>query len=82
MLCNDESAVEVIGPVDRGERMIAKKGVRSIVRSISLMSGGRQAISGAWTRRLALDTLDGALQLMKSRHQLHLSATSPRRQRA
>jgi hypothetical protein len=43
MLCKDESAVEVIGPVDRGERMIAKKGARITVRSTSLMSASRQA---------------------------------------
>ena len=45
MPCKDESAVEVIGPVDRGERMMAKKGARRIVRSTSLMSAIRQAIS-------------------------------------
>ena len=54
MLCNDESAVEVIGPVDRGERMIEKKGARSIVRSTSLMSAGRQAISVGMRGRVDL----------------------------
>lgn len=29
-LCRDESAVDVIGPVDKGDRIIAKKGAKRV----------------------------------------------------
>lgn len=37
-VCNEDNAVEVIGPVDSGERMIAKKGERRDVKGMLLMS--------------------------------------------
>jgi len=40
MECNEDNAAEVIGPVDSGERMIAKKGERSEVKGMLRMSGG------------------------------------------
>jgi hypothetical protein len=41
MECNDDNAVEVIGPVDNGERMIAKNGERREVKDMSRMSKWR-----------------------------------------
>lgn len=41
MECNEDSAVEVIGPVDSGERMIAKKGERRDDKGMVWMSDGR-----------------------------------------
>ena len=37
-LCSAESADEVIGPVDKGDRRIAKKGARRSVRSACRIS--------------------------------------------
>ena len=39
-LCSDESAAEVMGPVDSGERIIAKNGASSVVSGIPEISGG------------------------------------------
>jgi hypothetical protein len=36
-VCRAERAADVIGPVDSGERMIAKKGARTVVRGIFLI---------------------------------------------
>jgi hypothetical protein len=36
--CNEDRAVDVIGPVDNGERMIAKKGDSSEVKGMVRMS--------------------------------------------
>ena len=36
--CNEDNAAEVIGPVDSGERMIAKKGERREVKGMLRMS--------------------------------------------
>ena len=38
--CNEDSAAEVIGPVDSGERMIAKKGERREDKGMLLISEG------------------------------------------
>lgn len=38
MECNEDNAAEVIGPVDSGERMIAKKGERREVKGMVWMS--------------------------------------------
>jgi len=39
--CNEDNAAEVIGPVDSGERMIAKKGERRRVKVYSgYLKGG------------------------------------------
>lgn len=38
-LCNADSAAEVMGPVDNGERRIEKKGARSSGSSVSRTSG-------------------------------------------
>jgi len=38
--CNEDSAAEVIGPVDSGERMIAKKGERREDKGILRISEG------------------------------------------
>lgn len=40
MECNEDNAVEVIGPVDSGERMIAKKGDRREVNGMVWISRG------------------------------------------
>ena len=37
-LCNDERAAEVIGPVDNGDRIMAKKGPIRVVRGNDRMS--------------------------------------------
>ena len=38
--CSEDSATEVIGPVERGERMIAKKGERREVKGMLRISEG------------------------------------------
>ena len=46
MECNEDNAVEVIGPVDNGERMIAKNGERREVK-------GMFRISKRWLEKLS-----------------------------
>jgi hypothetical protein len=37
-LCKEDSALEVIGPVDSGDRIMAKNGARSVVNGMVIMS--------------------------------------------
>jgi len=43
-LCKDARAAEVIGPVDRGDLIIAKNGASNVGRSIVEMSATRKVI--------------------------------------
>ena len=51
--CSEDNAVEVIGPVDNGERMIAKKGERREVNGRLRISKrrSRAIINVAWWKR-------------------------------
>ena len=50
--CNEDNAADVIGPVDSGERMIAKKGDKREVNGMSRMSEKQQGAirNVAWRR--------------------------------
>lgn len=62
-LWRDESAADVIGPVEKGERIIAKNGERRVVR-------GKVAMSKA-SRVTTLQLLDMSLAAVNT-HTLHI----------
>lgn len=45
-VCSDVSAADVMGPVESGERMIAKKGPRRVVTGIVCRSAGDVSVTG------------------------------------
>lgn len=68
MECNEDNAAEVIGPVDSGERMIAKKGDRREVKGMFRMSKGySRAIRNAtqWKILRTGRRVDLTLQLLE-----------------
>ena len=81
-LWRDVSAVEVMGPVDNGERMMARNGERSVLRGnectsmriVTLSFGLRGQMSGGRT----FDVLQKAFQVLEARHKLLLRISMSR----
>ena len=78
-LCSAERAAEVIGPVESGERMIAKKGARSDVSDIERKSVRYVRHCHGGTQNLrTFHVLHRPSQLLEAAHEFQLAAPSVR----
>lgn len=77
------NAVEVMGPVDKDERMIARKGERRVLRGNECTSAREISLSPGRGRTYldvhTFDVLHKPFEVLKARHELLLRVSTPGR---
>lgn len=71
--CSEVNAADVIGPVESGDRMIAKNGDRRVVKGIVWISKREELTRNrTWKNEMlrAFDTPDFSFQFLKVEHQV------------